>query len=143
MEVGDKGRWLDLEEIEPVFVPTGHDHMTCLHMTDLSMSLLHLNLQRHQQVGSQPHLPLPSSEGCGRLIVNQQGSWRVEKREGGPRKWEAQPVCRKNRQRQMSLPVFSHSFFLRPPLTPVMPRLPPPPPPLRPNASRRWFFSFF
>jgi hypothetical protein len=35
MEVGDEGRWLDLEEIEPVFVPTGHDHMTCLHMTRL------------------------------------------------------------------------------------------------------------
>jgi len=35
MEVGDEGRWLDLEEIEPVFVPTRHDHMTCLHMTRL------------------------------------------------------------------------------------------------------------
>ena len=35
MEVGDEGRWLDLEEIKPVFVPTRHDHMTCLHMTRL------------------------------------------------------------------------------------------------------------
>ena len=32
MEVGDEG-WLDLEEVEPVFVPTGHDHMTYLHVT--------------------------------------------------------------------------------------------------------------
>ena len=47
---------------------------------------------------------------------------------------------RENGQRQMLLPVFSHSFFLHPPLTPVMPRLPPVPPPLHPNASQRWFF---
>ena len=40
----------------------------------------------------------------------------------------------------MLLPVFSHSFFLRPLLMPVTPRLPPVPPPLRPNASQRWFF---
>ena len=67
----------------------------------------------------------------------------MEKHEGGPRKWEAQAVHRENRQRQMLLPVFSHSFFLHPPLTPVTPRLPPPPPPLHPNVSWRWFFSFF
>jgi hypothetical protein len=102
---------------------------------------VHLNLQRHQQVGSQLHPPLPSSEGCGRLIVNQRGTWGVEKREGGPRRWEAQAVRHENGQRQMSLPVFSHSLFLRLPLTPVTPRLPPPPPPLHPNMSRRWFFS--
>ena len=60
---------------------------------------------------------------------------------GGPRKWEAQALVHcKNGQRHLLLPVFSHSFFLRPPLTPVTPRLPPVPPPLRPNASRRWFF---
>ena len=60
---------------------------------------------------------------------------------GGARKWEAQALVRReNRQRQMSLPLFSHSFFLRPPLTPVTPRLPPVPPPLRPNVSQRWFF---
>ena len=60
---------------------------------------------------------------------------------GGARKWEAQALVRReNRQRQMSLPIFSHSFFLRPPLTPVTPRLPPVPPPLRPNVSQRWFF---
>jgi len=64
----------------------------------------------------------------------------VKKREGGPRKWEAQAVRRENGQRHLSLPVFSHSFFFRPPLTPVTPRLPPLPPPSRPNASRRWFF---
>jgi len=82
-------------------------------------------------------------------------------------KWEAQAVCRKNRQRQMSLPIFSCSFFLHPPLMPVTPRLPPtttslaskcepevvtvvfstrlppPPPPSRPNVSWRWFFLLF
>jgi len=146
MEVGDEGRWLDLEEVEPVFVPTGHDHMTCLHMTRLIRviaSAASPQLAAPSAGRIQPHPPLPSSEGCGQLIVNQRGSWGVEKREGGPRKWEAQAVRHENRQRHLSLPVFSHSFFLRPPLMPVTPRLPPPPPPLRPNASRRWFFSFF
>ena len=58
-------------------------------------------------------------------------------------KWEAQAVRRENGQRQMSLPVFSRSFFLRQPLTPVTPRLPPPPPPSHPNASRWWVLSLF
>ena len=60
---------------------------------------------------------------------------------GGPGKWEAQALVRhENGQRQMLLPIFSHSFFLHPPLMPVTPRLPPVPPPLHPNASWRWFF---
>jgi hypothetical protein len=82
-------------------------------------------------------------------------------------KWEAQAVHRENGQHHLSLPVFSCSFFLHPPLTPVTPRLPPtttslaskcelevvtvivstrlppPPPPSHPNASQRWFFSLF
>jgi len=66
----------------------------------------------------------------------------VEECEGGPRKW-AQTVLRKNGQRHLSLPVFSHSFFLCLLLTPVRPRLRPLPPPSRPNASRRWFFLYF
>ena len=39
----------------------------------------------------------------------------VEKREGGPMKWEAQAVRRENGQRHLSLPVFFGSFFLHPP----------------------------
>ena len=91
----------------------------------------------------------------------------VEKHEGGPMKWEAQAVHRENGQQHLTLPIFSHSFFLHLPLMPVTPRLPPtttslaskcklevvtvvvsmrlppPPPPSCPNASRRWFFSLF
>ena len=52
-------------------------------------------------------------------------------------------MCRKNGQQHLSLPVFSRSFFLHPPLTPVAPRLPPPPPPSHQNASRRWLLSSF
>jgi len=87
----------------------------------------------------QLHPPLPSSEGCGRQPARELG---VEKCEGGPRKW-AQMVRHKNGQRHLLLPVFSHSFFLGPLLTPVRPRLRPLPPPSRPNASRRWFFLYF
>jgi hypothetical protein len=39
----------------------------------------------------------------------------VEKREGGPMKWEAQAVHRENGQQHLSLPVFFGSFFLHPP----------------------------
>jgi len=49
-------------------------------------------------------------------------------------------VHHENGQQQMSLPIFSHSFFLHPPL---MPRLPPPPPPSHPNMSWRWLLSLF
>jgi len=58
-------------------------------------------------------------------------------------KWEAQAVRRENGQRHLSLPVFSRSFLLHPPLMPVTPRLLPPPPPSRPNASRRWLLKSF
>ena len=57
--------------------------------------------------------------------------WQVEEERMG-----------ENGQRLLSLPVFSHSFFLNPPLTPVTLTLPAPPPPSRPNASRMWFFFF-
>jgi len=50
-------------------------------------------------------------------------------------------VHRENGQRHLSLPVFSRSFLLHPPLMPVTPRLPPLPPPSRPNARQRWFVS--
>ena len=66
----------------------------------------------------------------------------MEKYEGGPRKWEARAVRHENGQRLLLLPVFSHFFFLNPPLTPVTLTLPAPPPPSRPNASRMWFFFF-
>ena len=67
----------------------------------------------------------------------------VEKCEGGPRKWEAQAVRRETRQQQMTLPIFSRSFSLHLPLTPIAPRLPPPPPPSHQNASQRWLLSSF
>ena len=64
----------------------------------------------------------------------------MEKYEGGPRKWEAHTVHHENGQQLLMLPVFSHSFFLNPPLTPVTLTLPAPPPPSRPNVSWMWFF---
>jgi len=120
-----------------------------------------LNLQRDQETPAASAPPL--FRGMWASINRELG---VEKLEGGPMKWEAQAVRRENGQRHLSLPVFSRSFFLHPPLTPVTPRLPPtttslaskcepevvtvvvstrlppPPPPSHPNASR-WFFSLF
>jgi len=121
-----------------------------------------LNLQCDQEMPAASAPPL--FRGMWASINRELG---VEKCEGGPMKWEAQAVRRENGQRQMSLPIFSRSFFLHPPLTPVTPRLPPtttslaskcepevgtvvvsmrlppPPPPSHPNASWRWFFSLF
>jgi hypothetical protein len=133
-----------------------------LHMTRLIVDHS-LNLQRDQETPATSAPPL--FRGMWASINRELG---VEKREGGPMKWEAQAVRRENGQRQMLLPVFSRSFFLHPPLTPVTPRLPPtttslaskcelevvtvvvstrlpppPPPPSCPNASQRWFFSLF
>jgi len=95
------------------------------------------NLQCHQQTPAASAPPLFRGMWAS---INRE--LEVEKREGGPMKWEAQAVRCENRQRQMSLPIFSRSFFLHRPLMPVTPRLPPPPPSC-PNASRRWFFSSF
>ena len=73
MEVGDEGKWLDLKEIEPMFVPTGQDHMTFVHMTRLiridSTSTCNAISKR-----SRIH-PSPLQRDVG---VNQQGSlgWR-------------------------------------------------------------------
>jgi hypothetical protein len=85
----------------------------------------------------------PLVRGMWAVASQPTGELGVEKREGGPRKWEAQAVRRENGQRLLSLPIFFRSFFLHPPLTPITPRLPPLPPPSRPNASRRWLLSSF
>ena len=45
----------------------------------------------------------------------------MEKREGGPQKWEAQTVRHESGQRHLSGPAFSHPFFLNPPLMPIAP----------------------
>ena len=109
--------------------------MTARHISARRDLLIHNTISKCQW-----HPPLPLSEGCGHQPTGVLG---VEKREGGPRKWEAQAVHRENRQRQKLLPVFFHSFFLHPPLTPVTPKLPPLPPPLCPNASQRRLLSSF
>ena len=126
---------------------------------------LHLNLQRHQQVVSQPHPPLPSSEGCGRLIDNQRGSWGVEKREGGPRKWDPGSGRPKQCVAKTGNDICHCPFLLPSPATDacytqaattttslaskretevdlsmVSTPLPPLPPPSHSNASRRWIF---
>jgi len=111
--------------------------MTTRHVSAHDVTCRSFNLQCHQQTPAASAPPLFRGMWAS---INRE--LEVEKREGGPMKWEAQAVCRENGQRQMSLPVFSRSFFLHWPLTPVTPRLPPPPP-SRPNASRRWFFSSF
>jgi len=87
----------------------------------------------------QPHLPLPSSEGCGRLLVNQQGSWGWRNARGDPGSGRPSSASRK----RATTFVVARSFFLHPPLTPVTPRLPPLPPPSHPNASRRWLLLSF
>ena len=50
-------------------------------------------------------------------------------------------MSRKRATTNLTLPVFSHSFFLSLPLISVTPTVLPPPPPSRPNASRRWCFD--
>ena len=138
MVVGDEGsgrrKWLDLEE-KLNHNDICHNHMTAHHVSARHDLLIHNTISKCQR-----HPPLPSSEGCGRQPTGVLG---VEKREGGPRKWEAQAVCRENGQQQKLLPIFFHSFFLHPPLTPVTPKLPPLPPPSCPNASRRRLLSSF
>ena len=109
--------------------------MTACHVSARCDLLIHNTISKRQR-----HLPLPSSEGCGHQPTGVLG---VEKREGGPRKWEAQAVRRKNRQRQKLLPIFFCSFFLHLPLTPVTPKLPPLPPPSCPNMSRRQLLLLF
>jgi len=85
----------------------------------------------------------PLVRGMWAVASQPTGELGVEKREGGPRKWEAQAVHCENGQRLLSLPVFLRSFFLHLPLMPVTPRLPPLPPPSRPNVSWRWLLSSF
>ena len=116
MEVGDEGKWLDLEEIKPMFVPTGQDHMMFVHMTQL----IHVDSTSTCNAISKCSCIHPSSEGCGRQPARELG---VEECEGEPRKWEAQAVHCKNKQQHLSLPIFSYSFFLCLLLTPVRPRL--------------------
>jgi len=117
-------------------VCANHDHMTSRHVSAHDPTRVVDSPQLATPSANaiskrQPHPPLPSSEGCGRVLVHQQGSlgWRNARGDPGS-----------GRPKQC---VFSRSFFLHPPLTPVTPRLPPPPPPSRPNASRRWFFLSF
>jgi len=84
--------------------------------------------------------PLQRDVGGSYLINGGVGDGETR---GGTQEVGGPSSAYENWQRQMSLPVFFHSFFVNPPLTPGIPTVPRPPPPSRPNASRRWsFFDF-
>jgi hypothetical protein len=51
----------------------------------------------------------PLVRGMWAVASQPTGELGVEKREGGPRKWEAQAVRRENGQRLLSLPIFFRS----------------------------------
>ena len=82
--------------------------------------LHHPSPQLAPTVAIQPHVPLPSPEGCGpSQLQSPEGSGRQEE-QGGPKKWEAQAVRSEARQDESHV-SFSPVFYLLPPLTALNP----------------------
>ena len=121
-----------------MFVQTDDDHMTMHHISAYDVTCSQLATPSANTSSSATSTP-PLFRGMWVSINREFG---VKKCEGGPRKWEAQAVCYENGQ-HLLLSVFSHSFFLHLPLTPITPRLLPPPPLSHPNASWRWLLLLF
>ena len=115
---------------------------------------------------SQPHLPLPSSKGCGRLLVNHWRSWRWRNARGDPGSGRPRQCIRKQATtnvvacflpfllRQSSTNAqYTHSATTTTSLASkhelevdfldCSTGLPPAPPPSHPNTSWRWIFSTF
>jgi hypothetical protein len=126
-----------------------HNHMTARHVSARPDLLIHNTVSTEQTpTASAP----PLVRGMWAVASQPTGELGVEKREGGPRKWEAQAV--RFLSSLLSSPATNACYTQAATTTTslaskrerevvtfvVLTRLPPPPPPSHPNASRRWLF---
>ena len=88
--------------------------------------LHHPSPQLALTVAIQPHMPLPSPEGCGPSQPHSPGGSGRQEEQGGHKKWEAQAVhseARQDESRVSLSPVFfstTTTNTLKPPLRPLL-----------------------